>query len=111
LINTHSCVFCAIINGESPANILYSDNDLLVIENVLNWAPIMLLVIPKKHISQEEMWSDDLMSSVGKVAVSVGNLVCPDGFRLLSNVGNDAMQSQDHAHLHVVGGAYLGPYA
>ena len=88
-----SCVFCAIIHGESPANILYNDDELVVIENVLNWAPIMLLIIPKRHISQEEMWSDELIGSVGKVAVSVGNLVCPDGFRLLSNLGNDAMQS------------------
>jgi len=110
LITTQSCVFCAIINGESPANILYNNDQLVVIENVLNWAPIMLLIIPKIHISQEEMWSDELMSSVGKVAISVGKLICPDGFRLLSNLGNDAMQSQDHAHLHVVGGAYLGPY-
>lgn len=107
----HSCVFCAIIHGESVANILYSDEELLVIENVLNWAPIMLLIIPKRHLSQEEMWSNGLINSIGRIAISVGSLICPDGFRLLSNIGNDAMQSQDHAHLHLVGGAYLGPYA
>jgi len=40
-----------------------------------------------------------------------GAKYCPSGFRLLSNFGSDAMQSQAHGHVHVVGGTYLGEYA
>ena len=36
---------------------------------------------------------------------------CPNGFRLLSNFGYEAMQSQEHAHVHVIGGTFLGEYA
>jgi diadenosine tetraphosphate (Ap4A) HIT family hydrolase len=36
--------------------------------------------------------------------------MCPDGYRLLSNFGNDALQTQEHAHLHVIGGTKLGLY-
>ena len=36
--------------------------------------------------------------------------LCPGGFRLLTNFGYDAMQSQEHGHLHILGGTYLGHY-
>jgi diadenosine tetraphosphate (Ap4A) HIT family hydrolase len=48
---------------------------------------------------------------VGEVAVEMGQKHCPGGFRLVSNFGHDAMQSQEHAHLHVIGGTFLGEYA
>jgi len=70
----------------------------------------MLLVMPKKHMTQEEMW-DGFIGKVAKAALEVGHKLCPDGFRLLSNFGWDALQSQDHAHLHLIGGTELGPYA
>jgi len=103
-----SCVFCDIVARVEPARIRYEDNEVIVIDNRLRWAPVMLLVMPKRHIRQEELWSD--MSRVGAVAVQMGQELCPHGFRLLSNFGPDAMQSQLHAHVHVVGGTYLGEY-
>ena len=42
--------------------------------------------------------------------MDMGNDICPDGFRLLSNFGNDGLQTQDHAHLHLLGGKRLGFY-
>jgi diadenosine tetraphosphate (Ap4A) HIT family hydrolase len=48
---------------------------------------------------------------VGELAVQMGEMHCPGGFRLVSNFGRDAMQSQDHAHVHVIGGTFLGEYA
>jgi len=41
----------------------------------------------------------------------MGEKHCPGGFRLVSNFGRDAMQSQEHAHVHVLGGTFLGEYA
>jgi len=103
------CVFCDIIARRAPANIRYEDDEVIVIDNVLRWTPVMLLVIPKRHISQEELWQD--LSHVGKVAVTMGQELCPGGYRLLANFGHDAMQSQYHGHVHLMGGTYLGPYA
>lgn len=104
-----ACVFCEIIARRSPAAIRYEDDDVIVFDNIMRWTPVMMLVMPKKHMSQRELWLD--MSKVGEVAVRVGEQFCPEGFRLLSNFGHDAMQSQAHAHVHVLGGSYLGPYA
>ena len=106
-----SCVFCRIVAGESPARFRYLDNDLIVIVNLLTWVPLMLLVMPKEHLSQMELWSSGLLQRLGAVATDMGAMYAPGGFRILSNFGYDGMQSQSHGHLHVIGGVHLGPYA
>ena len=94
--------------GREPATIRYEDDEVLVFDNLLRWVPVMLLVVPKRHVSQEELWRD--IGRVGQVAVAMGNKYCPRGFRLLSNFGEDGMQSQPHGHIHVLGGTHLGIY-
>ena len=89
---------------------VYQDDDVIVIKNRLRWVPVMLLVMPKKHMSQEQMWQDPVMARVADVAVQMGKAHCTGGFRLLSNFGHEAMQSQAHGHLHVLGGAHMGRY-
>ena len=105
------CVFCQIVAGESPARFRYSDQDIIVIVNKLTWVPLMLLVMPKEHLTQIEMWSSGLLTRLGNVAVDMGAMYAPNGFRILSNFGYEGMQSQSHGHLHVIGGTHLGPYA
>ena len=104
-----SCMFCRIIAREEPADIVYEDEEVLVFRNRLRWVPVMLLVVPREHVTQEELWRR--LGRVGEVAVEMGLTHCPTGFRLLSNVGFDAMQSQLHGHVHVLGGTFLGQYA
>ena len=108
---TRYCVFCEIIAGREPGTILFQDEELVVIRNRMRWTPVMLMVMPREHMTQEGLWQDSLLRRVGQVAVEMGQQHCPTGFRLLSNFGQDAMQSQEHGHVHVIGGTYLGPYA
>jgi histidine triad (HIT) family protein len=103
------CVFCEIVAGREPADILYQDDGVIVFRNRLRWVPVMLLSAPTKHLTQAELWKD--LGRVGEKAVEIGERLCPGGFRLVSNFGRDAMQSQDHAHVHVIGGVFLGEYA
>ncbi|MBM3138727.1 MAG: HIT domain-containing protein [Chloroflexi bacterium] len=103
------CVFCEIAAHREPADILYEDEDVMVFRNRLRWVPVMLLAIPKRHMTQAELWKD--MGAVGAVATSVAQAQCPGGYRLISNIGYDGMQSQDHAHVHILGGMFLGEYA
>jgi histidine triad (HIT) family protein len=103
------CVFCEIIAGREPADVLYRDEDVIVFRNLLRWVPVMLLVAPTRHLRQHELWR--AMGPAAAVAVEMGERHCPNGFRLLSNFGFDALQSQEHAHIHVIGGTYLGHYA
>ena len=108
-MNQRPCVFCDIIARKEPAEILYEDDDVIIFRNRLRWVPVMLIAAPKQHIPQDELWLN--MGRVGAVAVAIGDEQCPNGFRLLSNFGRDGMQSQAHAHVHIIGGTRLGEYA
>ena len=105
------CVFCEIIARREPARVVYEDDDVIVFHNVLNWVPVMLLAVPQQHILQGDLWCSPVMMKVANAAVEMGDKHCPRGFRILSNFGPDAMQSQPHGHLHVIGGTFLGEYA
>ena len=105
-----SCVFCEIIARREPGNIRYEDDDVIVFDNRMRWTPVMMLAMLKQHVSQEELWEEH-MDKVGPIAIKMGKEHCPNGYRLISNFGRDAMQSQSHGHIHILGGFYLGPYA
>ena len=82
------CTFCAIVEGRIAANLRYEDDDFVVFDNQLYWAPVMLLLVPRRHISQAELWSDEtLISKMGSLAARLGQEHCPRGFRILSNFG------------------------
>jgi len=103
------CVFCNIVAGREPANVIYEDDEIIVIQNVLRWVPVMLLAMTKEHTTQAELWENHI-GNVGRIAAEIGKKMCPGGFRLLTNFGYDAMQSQEHGHLHILGGTFLGHY-
>ena len=103
------CTFCEIVAKREPADVLFESDEVLVFRNRLRWVPVMLLAIPKRHMTQAELWAD--MGAVGAAATSAAEEHCPGGYRLISNSGYDGMQSQEHAHVHILGGHFLGEYA
>ena len=103
------CAFCEIAAKREPADILLESENVLVFRNRLLWVPVMLLAIPKRHMSQAELWSD--MGEVGAAAVEAAQEHCPNGFRLISNSGYDGMQAQDPAHVPTPGGQFLAEFA
>ncbi len=104
------CVFCEIVAGREPARVEYEDDKVIVFHNRLDWADVMLLAVPKEHQYQGDLWTSGAVGHVGRVAYEMGVKHCPGGFRLVSNFGAHAMQSQAHAHIHVVDGKYLRRY-
>ena len=110
-MDSEHCEFCEIVAGNLPSCIHYQDEDIVVFENQLDWVPVMLLVAPKAHMTQQEMWGNGpLISRIGQLATRLGRESAPNGFRLLSNFGGDALQTQPHGHLHIIGGTKLGLY-
>lgn len=98
--------FSKIIAGELPAKWVSNDPDSPVVcfRNRLKWERVMLLVVPRDYMAQEELWQDDVLQDALRLAVQVGEQECPEGFRILSNFGRGAHQSQLHAHVHVISG-------
>lgn len=105
-----ACDFCGIVSGRMPRTIRYEDSELVVFHNALTWVPIMYLVVPRVHMSQAEFWRSPLFARASSLAVELGEADAPGGFRVLSNFGEHAAQTQPHGHLHVVGGNELGLY-
>src|SRR5689334_19826668 len=79
---TRGCIFCRIIAKQEPGDILYEDDEVIVFRNVLRWVPVMLLAVPKEHLTQGQLWTT-MMGKVGPIAARIGAQYCPSGFRLL----------------------------
>ena len=106
------CLFCRIAAGEIPANILYSDEDVLAFRDINPQAPLHALVIPRKHIATINDLQADDAALVGKLFLAAKQVAkeagyAEDGYRVVMNCGLDAGQTVFHIHLHVVAGRAL----
>jgi histidine triad (HIT) family protein len=92
------CIFCKIARHEIPCHIVYEDEDVLAFKDLKPVAPVHILVIPKKHISQITSVTDEDAGIMGKILSAIGKLaeemaVAEDGFRVVVNQGEKAGQS------------------
>ena len=108
---TDDCLFCRIVAGEIPSKIVYDDEHTIAIRDIAPQAPTHVLVIPRRHIaSAAEVTADDaevvaaMLLAAQAVADREGIGAEDRGFRLIMNVGPDALNSVPHLHLHVLGG-------
>jgi len=107
------CLFCKIINGDIPCNKVYEDNDILAFYDVNPATPIHILVIPKKHIvsvidvkPEEAFFISKIFRVINEIAKNMK--FDNDGFRVITNCGNDSGQEVKHLHFHVLAGRNLG---
>lgn len=101
------CIFCKIVKGEIPSSKVYEDDSVLAFNDINPAAPVHILVIPKKHIgSAVELTEEDneliahIFQVIKKIADEQG---LENGFRLVSNVGEDGGQTVKHLHFHILG--------
>ncbi|XP_071826438.1 adenosine 5'-monophosphoramidase HINT1-like [Apostichopus japonicus] len=104
-------IFGKIIRKEIPSETVYEDDQCIVINDINPTAPVHVLVIPKKPITQLAEAADDdeqLLGHLLIVAKKVAKkLELGGGFRVVINAGPDGCQSVYHLHLHVIGGRQL----
>lgn len=105
-------IFQKIIDREIPADILHEDDHCLAFRDINPVAPVHVLVIPKKPIvriadmaPQDAALIGHLLWVCGEVARAEG--IADDGFRVVTNNGDNGGQSVDHLHFHVLGGRRL----
>ncbi len=107
-----SCLFCRIAAGEIPSAKVYEDELVYAFRDIAPQAPVHVLIIPRKHIESAQALTreDDallchMFACARRIAESEG--VAASGYRLITNVGDDAGQSVHHLHLHLIGGKAL----
>lgn len=106
------CIFCKIAAGEIPSTKVYEDDKVLAFKDINPLAPVHILVIPKTHIeSAAEITADNsavvahIFEVIVKIAKEQG--IDKDGFRVVSNCGENGCQSVKHLHFHILGGKKL----
>lgn len=98
------CIFCQIINEEEPTEIIYENDNFIVIKDIKPSAPVHLLVIPKKHIESVARLTSrdrDLMGEMILTAQKVAQEKKLNSYRLRINTGKGAGQIINHLHMHL----------
>lgn len=101
-------IFGRIARGEIPVQLLHEDALCLAFADVAPQAPIHVLVIPRQPFANILETDEQTVGHVMNVAAKLGERLCPDGFRLVTNTGENGGQSVEHWHVHVLGGRELG---
>ena len=104
------CIFCSIIKGNIPAEILYEDERVLAFKDVNAQAPEHFLVIPKDHISTANDATDEAL--MGWLSITAANIAkefkfSENGYRLVMNCNGDGGQMVSHNHLHCLAGRQM----
>lgn len=106
-----NCLFCKIIAGEIPSTKVFEDEKILAFKDINPMAPVHVLVIPKIHIpscdgvtQENSCYVQRIFEKIPEIAKASG---CTNGYRVISNCGDDAKQSVKHLHFHILGGKEL----
>ena len=106
-----NCLFCKIIAGDIPSTKVYEDETVLAFRDIAPQAPTHILVIPKAHIaSVAELNAENsgvvahIFEVIAQIAKAEG---LENGYRVVSNCGEDAGQTVHHLHFHILGGRKL----
>lgn len=104
------CIFCAIVAGSIPAQVVRRDERSIAIRDVNPQAPVHVLVMPHEHVESADTLRDAelwwrLLTTVQAVAEAEG--LREGGYRIVANVGREGGQTVGHLHLHVLGGRQM----
>lgn len=102
------CIFCKMISGEIETKKYYEDDKMIIIKDINPKAPIHYLAIVKKHykmiIEQRSGDAEMLGYCINKIGSLTSELGLYNGYRLIINQGDDAGQSVNHLHIHILAG-------
>lgn len=110
------CLFCRIIAREVPAKEVYRDEEIVAFHDIAPKAPTHILIIPVKHIASLGELTEGDSQLASKLILKARDLareqgIDESGYRVISNTGPHGGQEVPHLHLHLLGGAPLGPMA
>lgn len=106
-----NCLFCSIINGDIPSSRVYEDEWCYAFLDINPQAPVHCLVVPKVHIASldeiNEKNADTVARIFAKIPKIAASLGLENGYRVVTNIGEDGCQSVKHLHFHILGGKKL----
>ena len=106
-----NCLFCKILRGEIPSAKVFENDKVYAFRDINPQAPVHVLVIPKKHVSslnEGSFLSDSELAACLRAIPEIAEQEkLSNGYRVVSNCGEDACQSVPHLHFHILGGTKM----
>jgi histidine triad (HIT) family protein len=106
-----SCLFCGIVAGDIPATVVHETARTVAFRDLNPGAPTHVLVVPRDHYANaadlaaaDPAYAGEVLAAAAEVAQKEG---LTGGYRLVANTGDDAGQTVQHLHVHVLGGRAL----
>lgn len=109
---TNDCIFCRIVSGDVPADVVLETDHIVAFRDLSPQAPVHVLVIPREHVEAVGTLGSEHHDLAGHLLLAAREVaereeVHQSGFRVVANTGREGGQSVDHLHLHVLGGRPL----
>ena len=105
------CLFCKIIEGTIPSAKVYENEWVYAFRDIAPQAPVHVLIVPKVHIASADGINAENSAYVAKIFEAIPEIAKAEGlvngYRVLTNCGEDGCQSVKHIHFHLVGGKKL----
>jgi histidine triad (HIT) family protein len=106
------CIFCKIIAGQIPSDVVYTDDKVIAFKDIAPMAPVHLLIIPREHIATLNDASDHQTLLLGHMVQVAKHLakqhgIALRGYRVVINCGSQGGQVVQHLHMHLLGGREL----
>lgn len=105
------CLFCKIIEGEIPSTKIFENEYVYAFRDINPQMPVHIIVVPKEHMSSADEVSEKNSLYVAKIFEAVPQIAkaegLANGYRVITNCGDDACQSVKHLHFHILGGGKM----
>ena len=105
------CLFCKIIAGDIPSAKVFENEWVYAFRDIAPQAPVPVLVIPKVHLPSADGINGENSAFVAKIFEAIPAIAenegLANGYRVITNCGEDACQSVKHLHFHILGGKKL----
>ena len=105
------CIFCKIIEGVIPSSKVYEDEYVYAFRDIAPMAPVHVLVVPNVHIASADEISAENSAYVAHIFEAIPQIAAAEGlangYRVITNCGEDGCQTVKHLHFHILGGKKL----
>ena len=105
------CLFCKIIEGVIPSAKVFEDEYVYAFRDIAPMAPVHVLVVPKVHIASTDGVNAENSAYVARIFEAIPKIAAAEGltngYRVITNCGEDACQTVKHLHFHILGGKKL----
>ena len=111
-MDSSDCLFCKILAGDIPADIIFESDDAIAFRDINPQAPTHALIIPRKHVATINDLGEGDEALVGNLFLAAKSIAADEGiaaagYRVVMNCNAAAGQTVFHLHLHLLGGRAL----